>query len=327
MSQKGVRRLASRLFALLALLGALAGALAVYDRPPVAPGSWLAAAGLEERYGRVDGHRLRYVRAGSGPAVVLVHGFASSLYTWKDVIPALAAGHDVVALDLPGFGQSDQPDDLSFEDFPRAVLGLMDLLGIRTAALVGNSLGGATAAVVAAERPERVDALVLIDAAGFDLGPKERPRMVSFAMSRAGSLLGRLPGNRLVVEASLRQVFHDPSRITPERLSEYLAAAVRPGTVPAIRSLGASSAGREALVSRSLPRVLARTLVLWGDDDRWIPIAHADRFLAAIPGARKAVIPACGHVPQEEKPEEVARLVLAFLAGLSPGLASPPAAR
>jgi len=309
-----VRRILTGFAVLLALVGALVGALAAYDRPPVAPGSWLAAAGLEARHETVDGHRLRYVRTGSGPAVVLVHGFASSLYTWKDVIPALSAGHDVVALDLPGFGESDQPPDLSFEDFPRAVLGLMDHLGIEKAALVGNSLGGATAAMVAADRPERVDALALIDAAGFNLGPAERPRMVSLAMSRAGSLFARLPGKRLVVEASLRQVFHDASHITPERLSEYLAAANRPGTFPAIRSLGASPGDRPAVVAQSLPRIAARTLVLWGDDDRWIPIAHADRFVAAIPGARKVVIPACGHVPQEEKPEEVARLLLAFLA-------------
>ena len=241
-----MRRTLARLAVLLALVVALAGALAVYDRPPVAPGTWLAAAGLEARHETVNGHRLRYVRAGSGPAVVLVHGFGSSLYTWKDVIPALAVGHDVVALDLPGFGASDQPADLSFEDLPRAVLGLMDRLGIGKAALVGNSMGGATVAIVAAEKPDRVDALVLIDAAGFNLGPSERPRMVSFAMSGAGSVLARLPGKRLVVEASLRQVFHDVSRITPERLSEYLAAASRPGTFPAIRSLGASSGDRQA---------------------------------------------------------------------------------
>ncbi|HYN04773.1 MAG TPA: alpha/beta fold hydrolase, partial [Vicinamibacteria bacterium] len=233
---------------------------------------------------------------------------------WKDVIPALAASHDVVALDLPGFGQSDQPADLSFADLPQAVLGLMDRLGIERASLVGNSMGGATAAIVAAERPERVDALVLIDAAGFNLGPSERPRMVSFAMSGAGSVIARLPGKRLVVEASLRQVFHDAAHVTPERVSEYLAAALRPGTFPAMRSLGASLADGAAVVSQALPRIGAPTLVLWGDDDRWIPIAHADRFVAAIPGARKVVIPACGHVPQEEKPKEVARLLLAFLA-------------
>jgi len=306
------RRLALPLAGLL-LLGALLGALAVHDRPPVAPGSWLAASGLAERHETVDGHRLRYVRAGSGPAVVLVHGFGSSLYTWKDVIPALALRHDMVALDLPGFGQSDQPPDLSFADFPRAVLGLMDRLGIEKAALVGNSMGGAAVALVAAEQPQRVAALVLVDAAGFNLGASERPGMVSVAMSPAGSLLAHLPGKRLVVEASLRQVFHDGSRVTPERVSEYLAAAARPGTVPAIRSLGASLRDRATLVAEVLPRIQAPTLVLWGGDDRWIPLAHADLFVAAIPGSRRVVIPACGHVPQEEKPEEVARLLLEFL--------------
>jgi pimeloyl-ACP methyl ester carboxylesterase len=189
----------------------------------------------------------------------------------------------------------------------------MDRLGIERAALVGNSMGGAAVAIVAAERPERVRDLVLIDAAGFNLGPSERPRMVSVAMSRAGALLARLPGKRLVVEASLRQVFHDTAHVTPERVSEYLAAARRPGTFPAIRSLGASTGDRQAVVAQSLPRVQAPTLVVWGDDDRWIPIAHADLFVAAIPGARKVVIPDCGHVPQEEKPEEVSRLLLEFL--------------
>ena len=313
-----MRRAFTRLALALALVAGLCGALALYDRPPVAPGSWLADASLEARYETIGGHRIRYVRAGAGPALVLIHGFGSSLYTWKDVIPALAAGHDVVALDLPGFGQSDQPTDLSFEDLPRAVLGLMDGLGIDRAAVVGNSMGGATAVALAAGEPGRVTALVLIDAAGFNLGPADRPGMVSFAMSRAGSLLGRLPGKRLVVEASLRQVFHDPSHVTPERLSEYLAAALRPGTLPAIRSLGASLGERQALVVQSLPRIQAPTLVLWGDDDRWIPLAHADRFVAAVPGSRKVVIPGCGHVPQEEKPEAVTRLLLEFLAEHQP---------
>jgi pimeloyl-ACP methyl ester carboxylesterase len=308
-----MRRALVRLGLALLVTAALGGALALYDRPPVAAGAWLASAGLDARRETVDGHRLRYVRAGAGPAVVLVHGFGSSIYTWKDVISALAGRHDVVALDLPGFGQSDRPADLSFEDLPRAVLGLMDALGIARAALVGNSMGGATAAVVAAERPERVSALALIDSAGFNLGPSRGPGLVRFLMSPAGSLLDRLPGKRLVVEASLRQVFHDPSHVTPERLSEYLAAARRPGTLAAIRSLGASLGGRQAVVERALPGIRARTLVLWGADDRWIPLADADRFLAAIPGSRKVVIPDCGHVPQEEQPEEVGRLLSEFL--------------
>ncbi len=295
------------------VLAALLGAAAWYDRPPVTPGSWLEAAGLDPRYETIGGRRLRYVRAGSGTAVVLVHGFGSSIYTWKDVIPALAARHDVVALDLPGFGESDRPADLSHEDFGGAVTGLMDRLGIERAALVGNSMGGSTTAIVAAAAPGRVSRLVLLAAAGFNMEPQARPALVRLTTSWAAPVLGLLPGKRLIVERSLRQVFHDDALVTEERVSEYLASAQRPGSLAALRSLGASLGVRPSRVADALPGIKAPTLVIWGDDDRWVPLAHADRFVAAIAGARKVVIPACGHVPQEEKPAEVARLMLEFL--------------
>jgi pimeloyl-ACP methyl ester carboxylesterase len=298
--------------ALLILASALGGA-AWYDRPPVPPGSWLGAAGLAAGHESVGGRRLRFVRAGAGSAVILIHGFGSSLYTWKDLIPALAARHDTIALDLPGFGESERPADLSLEDLPRAVIGLMDRLGIARAALVGNSLGGATAAIVAATAPGRVSRLVLLDAAGFNVEPQARPGTVRLATSWAAPVLGLLPGKRLIVERSLRQVFHDDALVTEERVSEYLASVQRPGTFAALRSLGASLGERPSRVAEALPAITAPTLVVWGDDDRWIPLAHADRFVAAIAGARKVVIPACGHVPQEEKPAEVARVLLEFL--------------
>jgi pimeloyl-ACP methyl ester carboxylesterase len=137
---------------------------------------------------------VRLVRTGTGSAVVLIHGFGSSIYTWKDVIPALAAQYEVVALDLPGFGGSGRPADLSLDAFPRAVVGLMDRLGIERAALVGNSMGGAAAAIVAATAPARVSRLVLLDAAGFNLQPEARPAMVRVTTSWAAPLLGLLPG-------------------------------------------------------------------------------------------------------------------------------------
>ncbi len=107
--RRDVRRWIPVLVAAVSLLVALGYALSRYDRPPVPPGSWLCRSGLEARYATVNGHRLRYLRVGRGPAVVLIHGFGSSIYTWKDVLPLLAADHDVVALDLPGFGASDLP--------------------------------------------------------------------------------------------------------------------------------------------------------------------------------------------------------------------------
>jgi pimeloyl-ACP methyl ester carboxylesterase len=292
--------------ALLFVLGVVA---ARFDRPPARPGAWLAESGLEARFLTVGGHRLRYVRTGRGPAVVLVHGFASSLYTWKEILPALEPVHDVVALDLPGFGGSARPADLSFRELPEAVLGLMDGLEIGRAALVGNSMGGAVAAVAAAEQPGRVTALVLIDAAGFNLGPGEAPAMVRLAMSPIGSLIRPLPLKRLAVEWSLREVFHDDAHVTDERVAEYMDGLQRPGALASIASLGRSLGERDRVVQESLPRIQAPTLVVWGREDRWIPVAHADRFVEAIPGARKVVLDACGHMPQAEKPEEVGRLL------------------
>ena len=145
------------------------------ESPAGTTGRWLAQAGIEERFAVVDGLRVRYVRSGHGPAVVLVHGFASSLYTWSEVMGPLSRSHDVVALDLPGFGQSDLPPSLTADVLPGVVLGLMDGPRPGQGDAVGHSMGGAVATVVAARFPERVDRLVLLDAAGFDLAPGDRP--------------------------------------------------------------------------------------------------------------------------------------------------------
>ena len=298
--------------ALVAVVGLLG--LKSYDRPPSPPGSWLAVSGLQERFATVEGLRVRYVRAGRGPAVFLLHGLASSIYTWKDVIPTLTRGHEVVALDLPGFGWSDQPADLSFDLYPRVVVALMDQLGISRASLVGNSLGGAVGSVVAARHPARVDRLVLIDAAGFNLRSADRPAMVRLASHPlAEAILSRLPLKRLLVTLGLRQVFHDDAKVTEERVTEYLAAVSRPGTLRSLRSLASSPSLRPEETEALLRRVIAPTLVVWGGDEAWIPVAHADRFVAAISGARKVVLPGVGHTPQEEQPGEVVRLLLEFL--------------
>lgn len=296
---------------LLAGLGLLA---ARHDQPLATPGAWLESCGLEARFETITGHRLRFVRAGAGPPVVLVHGFASSLYTWKDVLPILVETHDVVALDLPGFGGSERPPDLSVEEFPAAVLGLMDVLGFEEAALVGHSMGGGVVVVVAARWPERVSALVLVDSAGFNLEPEDQPGIMRLLTSPLGGLLGKLPGQRLGVEATLSQVFHDDGMLTEERVAEYLDGMTRPGSLDALRSLGRSLVGKHTLVQDALPEIQAPTLVVWGREDGWVPVGDADRFVAAIPNARKAILDSCGHMPQEEKPAELGDLLRQFLA-------------
>ena len=306
---KGVKRLGLGLLTL--------GVLAVLlrpERPPGPTGGWLSDAGLEPRFAILSGLRVRYVRAGSGPPVVLIHGLASSIFTWRDVLPALALRHEVVALDLPGFGGSDQPPDLEAELYPGLVVSLMDRLELDRASLVGNSLGGAVAVQVAVTAPDRVDRLALIDAAGFNLKPADRPWLLRAAASWPAGLLLEHPaiGRRLVLLA-LRQVFHDDTRATDERVNEYLAPLLRPGAIDSLRSLLASRMDADGFAA-VVPKVQAPTLVLWGREDAWIPVEHAERFVTAIPDARLVVLESCGHLPQEEHPEEVCELLLEFLA-------------
>lgn len=289
--------------------------LALVLRPEPAPGptgGWMAQAGLAPRFETVDGVRLRYLRAGAGPPVVLLHGFASSIVTWRGVIPALARGHEVVAVDLPGFGGSEIRPGLPAAAYPGLVVNLMDRLGLARASLVGNSLGGGAAVLVAAHHPERVDHLVLIDSVGYNLAAKDRPWLLRAAgLPPLARLIEALPLRRAVVTLALRQVFFDDRLVTAERIDEYVAPLLRPRAVAAAQSLLASAD------DMGLPGVVARvrvpTLVIWGREDTWVPVEQADRFLAVIPGSRKVVIEGCGHMPQEERPAEVLGLLEDFL--------------
>lgn len=301
-----------RLLALASVVLLLAWLL--LGQRPAVTGRWLREAGLEERFLTVDGLRIRYVRKGAGPSLILLHGLGSSIYSWSGVLDGLARQHDVVALDLPGFGSSDQPEELTFGRLPRAVLGLMDRLGLEKASLAGNSLGGAVAIVVAAERPERVDRLVLIDAAGFNLAPEDRPGILRFVSAVPDILLERLPVRRWLTRAALRQVFLDPAQVTDERVEEYVAPMLRPGAARSLRSLLTSSSNELDHFEELLARVRSPTLILWGREDRWVPVADADKFGAAMPGSRTIVLKRCGHLPQEERPAETLALIQSFLA-------------
>lgn len=317
-----------RLFLLLLLvLGGLLFLIPAEQIPTV--GQWLTRAGLEPQTVRLlrgeafgpqaaavapspsPGHMdIRYVRKGQGETVVLIHGLASSIFTWADMIDPLSREFDVIALDLPGFGGSSQPGDLSFDDTVVAVLGLMDALGVSKGHLVGNSMGGAISLVIAARHPERVDHLVIVDSAGLDLKERALPLTVQLlASGTAGAIADHVPVRRSLTLATLRQLVHDPSRVTDERVREYVAPLLRPGALTSIRSLLLSR--RDQGVEEDLAAIRAPTLVVWGRFDPWLPESHGDRFARAIKGARKVVLET-GHMPQEEKPADMARLLGEF---------------
>ena len=276
--------------------------------PPT--GGWLGVHGLKPQTARAAGFDLRYVRKGDGPTVVLLHGLASSIYSWADVIEPLSQRFDVIAVDLPGFGESTKAPDLAFATFEPAMLAFLDEVGVSRAHLVGNSMGGAIALALASAHPARVDRVVILDSAGFDIKPGERPFMIRVIGSRtAAAVTEILPVRRAVTAATLRYLMHDDARVSEERIAEYVAPLLKGGLASAQSLLrSALDDGFEA----SLQRINAPTLVIWGRYDPWLKESHADRFLAAIRGSRKVVLDA-GHMPQEDRPQEVARLITEFL--------------
>jgi pimeloyl-ACP methyl ester carboxylesterase len=307
-----VKRRSLALLAGAALAGGLVLWVAQGERAPGPTGAWMLRADVTPRLAEADGLHVRYVRRGAGPPVVLVHGIASSIYTWADVIAPLARTHDVIALDLPGFGASDIPADFSGDRYLRVLAAFLDRLGLPRVSLVGHSLGGAVASAFAAAHPARVDKLVLADAAGFNLAPADRPWLLRLTSTPGvGALIEKLPVRRRFVTLGLRQVFHEDTRVTPEKVAEYAAPLSRPGASRFIGDLLRDSSAMG--LPEAIGRIRAPTLVVWCAHDTWVPLRDADRFVQAIPGARKAVIEGCGHMPQEERPQEFVSVVTAFL--------------
>ena len=263
----------------------------------------------------VDGLDVHYKQAGPPPgegqrAFLLLHGFAASTFSWREVMAPLAeGGATIVAFDRPAFGLTERPMPGEWQGpspyRPEAqaalTVGLLDALGIERAVLVGNSAGGTVALLTALLYPERVEALVLVDAAVYSGGGAPgwiRPLLHTPQARRLGPLFARAIRNW--GQEFGRSAWHDPSRFTPEIWEGYN----RP-----LRAENWDRALWELTLASDYPDLPARldelqmpVLVITGDDDRIVPTEQSQRLAREIPGAELAVMPACGHVPQEECP-------------------------
>jgi len=246
--------------------------------------------------------RLRLIDTGRGPAVVFLHGFGASIYSWRHQLePVLQAGHRVVAYDNRGFGFSDRPDS-GYDNaaYVTLLLELLDSLDIADAVLVGHSMGGQIAAEAAVAAPDRVRGLVLLDPAGHR-GPVARRALKQIATGLV---------TRTAVAATLRFCFADPRRVTTQDIDQYYAPVASPGGRRAIGRVLAEY--RFDVLRGNAQRIAAPTLVLWGAAD----------LASELPRAAVSVIRDAGHNPQEEQPEEVNRQLIAYLQHGLP--ATPP---
>lgn len=273
----------------------------------------------ETRQRVIDGTTLRVLDTGVGPAVVFVHGLGASIYSWRAILqPVVDAGHRVVAFDNRGFGFSERPDSgYSNAAYTRLLVALLDSLGIADAVLVGHSMGGAIAGQVAIDHPERVRGLVLIGPAGYGVSEPWSLRVARLPL--AGPLLSSLRG-RWTVAQLLRSTYHDPSRVTADDVDQYYATAAVPRSTVALR--GVFREFRFDDLRGRLGRIQAPTLLIWGAQDRWIPLSLGERMALELANGALVAIPGAGHNVQEERPDQLVTTLLAFLRD---GLPRPPA--
>lgn len=294
------------------IVGVLAAAVGVVVRWLMRPGPEAFPPGnLRE----IDGEWIHFLDEGSGPAIVLIHGFTASTFTWRNTMPVLATDHRVVALDLPGFGFSDRNPDIEYtpKAHARRVLRLMDTLGIGSATIIGHSLGGGVAERLAADHPERVERLVLVASVDASARPdwEQRPEPIRRLALAGAELIFRSPWlARKVVRTVVATMALEAN---DEVVNGYVAPLLRPGTVRCIRLLMDESRG---MAGANLGAIQAPTLIITGELDWSVP-AHVGKALACkIRGARHIVQPRSGHLLIEQKPKE-------FLAELGMFLAEP----
>jgi pimeloyl-ACP methyl ester carboxylesterase len=279
--------------------------------------------GPPTRWVEVNGLRVHCLTAGGGGSpVVLLHGggIDSASFTYSNIIGTLVEGHRVFALDWPGYGHSDKPDLDYTMGFYIDFLGhLMDTLGLRTASLVGISMGGGAALGFALRSPERVEKLVLVDSYG--LGS-------SVPWGRLGYLLVRAPllneltyallrRSRTMIRWSLYGLVYDRQKVTEEMVEETGRLLEDPRAGRAWSSFQRHEVGWCGLrtdFSDRLRGLVMPTLLVHGEHDRAVPVAWARRAQERIPDCELREFSECGHLPPREQPEEFAWVVKRFLA-------------
>lgn len=250
--------------------------------------------------------------------IVLLHGTSASLHTWEGWARALRDTRRVVRFDMQGFGLTGPSPEGAYDQpsYVRFVGAVLDKLGVQRAIVGGNSFGGAVAWHFAAEHPERVAALVLVDSGGYPMEARSMP--IGFKLART-PILNRLVGSLLprgVVESSVRNVYGDPSKVTPELIDLYFDLAVRAGNRKAlVQRFAQAPSGPDAARIATLK---CPTLILWGGRDRLIIPAHAERFHRDIAGSQLVMFDDLGHVPHEEDPAHTVAAVRSFLQSLPP---------
>ncbi len=282
----------------------------------------------DSQFVTINNLNVHYKRTGSGePVLILLHGFGASTFSWREVMEPLAANGTVIAYDRPAFGLTERPltwegiNPYSQESNMAILLGLMDVLDVERAILVGNSAGGTLATAFTLAYPERVQALIQVDAAIYQTMP-DSPFLNWLLQTPQVNHLGPLIARRLAGnqgQSFIQNAWHDPSLIEaqPEIIAGYRKPLMADNWDRALWEH--TRATQPTNLAGQLGRIQVPTLVITGDDDRIVPVENSIQLAEDIPGAKLTVLPNCGHLPQEECPEAFMEAVNGFLKTITGG--------
>ncbi|MDO9004688.1 MAG: alpha/beta hydrolase [Aquabacterium sp.] len=245
--------------------------------------------------------------------IVLLHGTSASLHTWDGWVDALKGQRRVIRLDLPGFGLTGPvPDgDYRLKRYTGFMKDVFDQLALKQVVLAGNSFGGTVSWMTAQAYPDRVSKLVLVDAGGYPYKATSVP--IGFKLAQIPALrpviANVLP--RSMIESSVRSVYGDPTKVTPELIDRYYELTLREGNRDALSARFKQSPGGEH--AELIKQLRQPTLILWGSQDGLIPPDNAEHFKQDIPGSQLVMFDGLGHVPQEEDPARTVAALKTFL--------------
>ena len=265
--------------------------------------------GVTEKSVQAGDHKISYLEGGKGETIILLHGFGDQKDSWVKFARPLTKNYHVIIPDLPGFGDSSKIPAQSYDMNTQLtrVAAFIDKAGVGKYHVVGNSMGGLLAGLLAATYPDRVLSLALLDAYG--IANREKSELVKVLEKGVNPLIVEKPED---YDRLLNFVFAKPPSI-PEPIKKYLAA--RSQESAEFNKKVFNEANGEKLLEEKMAGIKARTLVIWGDTDRVFPVSSARAIEQGIPGSKVVIMKDCGHVPMTERPEEASSYYLNFLSG------------
>ena len=271
----------------------------------------------ESRYIEIDGTRVHYRIEGEGPTVLLLHGVLAQLQTWDGWVERLRKHYRLVRIDVPGFGltgplvNGNYAPEYAVEFFEKT----RKALGEEHFHLAGNSLGGFLSWYYAAKYPQHVGKLILLDPLCY---PQRMPGLMRFSTLPLIRTISRYCVPRPFVADGVRQVYGNQALVTRETVDRYHQLLLREGNRGAMIDVFSTAGehfaeGMTRGLWDSIPTIRAKTLLLWGEKDRWLPVTHVERWKRDLPGIEVKTYPGVGHIPMEEIPDQSAADAHEFL--------------